>query len=54
MKFYAVVTVEDPYALSDEVAYVPGEAVPGEQNEEFVVNEEKLKKILIKMFYKIC
>ena len=42
------------YALSDEVAYVPGEAVPGEQNEEFVVNEEKLKKILIKMFYKIC
>ena len=42
------------YALSDEVAYVPGEAVPGEQNEEFVVNEEELKKILIKMFYKIC
>lgn len=42
------------YALSHEVAYVPGEAVPGEQNEEFVVNEEKLKKILIKMFYKIC
>ena len=42
------------YALSDEVAYVPGEAVPGEQNEEFVVNEEELKELLIKMFYKIC
>lgn len=42
------------YTLSHEVAYVPGEAVPGEQNEEFVVNEEELKELLIKMFYKIC
>lgn len=42
------------YQLSAEVEYVPGEAVPGEYNEEFIVNEEELKKLLIKMFYKIC
>ncbi len=40
------------YELDSETEYVPGEAVPGEVNEEFHVNEQQLKELLIKMFYK--
>lgn len=38
--------------LTDEVAYVPGEVVPGEVNEEYHVDEAELQKLLVKMFYK--
>lgn len=40
------------YELDKETEYVPGEAIPGEVNEEFHVNEQQLKELLIKMFYK--
>lgn len=37
---------------TDEVTYLPGETKQGEEYEEFHVNQEKLKEILIKRFYK--
>ena len=40
------------YELEEETEYVPGEVVPGEINEEFHVNEEQLRDLLINMFYK--
>ena len=42
------------YQLDDSgTEYVPGEAVAGEEHEEFHVDDEKLQKILIEMFYKL-
>lgn len=41
------------YELEEETEYVPGEVVPGEINEEFHVNEEQLRDLLINMFYKL-
>ncbi|CDC93766.1 putative uncharacterized protein [Firmicutes bacterium CAG:227] len=41
------------YELEEETEYVPGEVVPGEVNEEFHVNEEQLRDLLINMFYKL-
>ena len=38
--------------LPEETEYVPGEVVPGEENEEFHIDEEALQKLVIKMFYK--
>ena len=38
--------------VTDTVYTVPGEVVAGEKYDEFYVDEEGLKKILIKMFYK--
>lgn len=36
-----------------QVDYVEGEAVPGEVSEEFYIDEEKLEKKLIEIFYKL-
>jgi len=42
------------YQLDDSgTEYVPGEAVAGEEHEEFHVDDEKLQKLLIEMFYKL-
>lgn len=41
------------YELEEETEYVPGEVVPGEINEEFHVDEEQLRDLLINMFYKL-
>lgn len=36
----------------DQVSYVPGESVAGEEYEEFHVDDEELQKLIVKMFYK--
>ena len=41
------------YSLSGEVFYVPGEIEASGEHEEFLVDEEKLKEIILKMFYKL-
>ncbi|MDY5577754.1 MAG: LCP family protein [Lachnospiraceae bacterium] len=41
------------YSLSGEVFYVPGEIEASGEHEEFLVDEEKLKEMILKMFYKL-
>lgn len=41
------------YPMDEEVQIVPGEVRQGEKHDEFIVNNEKLKEIVIKLFYKV-
>ncbi len=36
----------------EQVSYVPGEAVAGEEHEEFHVDDQQLQRVMVKMFYK--
>ena len=38
--------------LTDEVAYLPGETVMGEEFEEFHLDEESLQEQIIRTYYK--
>lgn len=38
--------------LMDQIEFVPGESVAGEEHDEFYVNEEELQKLILKLFYK--
>lgn len=39
--------------LYDETEYVPGEVRSGEEHEEYIIDEAKLKDLLMEMFYKV-
>lgn len=41
------------YPMNEEVQIVPGEVHQGEVHDEFIVDNEKLKEIIIKLFYKV-
>ena len=41
------------YRMLDDAVIVPGEVREGEKHDEFIVNNEKLQEIIIKLFYKL-
>lgn len=40
------------YKMTDSIEKVPGEVQAGEEHDEYMVDDEKLQELLIKMFYK--
>lgn len=41
------------YPMNEDIRMVPGEVRQGEKHDEFIVDNKKLKEIIIKLFYKL-